>query len=192
MFCNTCNKKEATVFLTQIVDGKMQKMNFCETCAQKKGINDPSGFALTELLLGLGLTQDVTATAELTCSVCELTQSQFKKTGRLGCSACYDLFIEELMPMLRNMHPSLVHVGKAPRHFAQEQKEKESIQLLQKQLQKAIAEEHYENAAELRDKILALQDVASTTPSVAHSRDREVQNIFPFEATTDGNDAKLI
>ena len=192
MFCNTCNKKEATVFLTQIVDGKMQKMNFCEKCAQKKGINDPSGFALTELLLGLGLTQDAAATAELTCSVCELTQSQFKKTGRLGCSACYDLFIEELMPMLRNMHPSLVHVGKAPRHFAQEQKEKESIQLLQKQLQKAIAEEHYENAAELRDKILALQDVASTTSSVGHSRDREVQNLFPFEATADGNDAKLI
>ena len=163
----------------------MQKMNFCEACAQKKGINDPAGFALTELLLGLGLTQDTTATAELTCSVCELTQAQFKKTGRLGCSACYDLFIEELMPMLRNMHPSLVHVGKAPRHFAQEQKEKESIQLLQKELQKAIAEEEYENAAQLRDKILALQDIASTTASVEHSRDREVQKLFPFEVIAD-------
>ena len=169
----------------------MEKMNFCEVCAQKKGINDPSGFALTELLLGLGLTQDTTPTAELSCSVCELTQTQFKKTGRLGCSACYDLFIEELIPMLRNMHPSLVHVGKAPRHFVQEQKEKESIQLLQKQLQKAIAEEEYENAAQLRDKILALQDVASTTASVGHSRDREVQKIFPFEVTAGESSMKV-
>lgn len=168
----------------------MEKMNFCETCAQKKGINDPSGFALAELLLGLGLTQDETAAEELTCSVCELTQAQFKKTGRLGCSACYDLFIEELLPMLRNMHPSLVHVGKAPRHFVQEQKEKESIQLLQEQLQKAITEEEYENAAQLRDKILALQDIASATASLGHSRDREIQKLFPFEVTVDAASIK--
>ena len=169
----------------------MKKMNFCETCAQKKGINDPSGFAITELLLGLGLTQDTTATTELTCSVCDLTQSQFKKTGRLGCSACYDLFIEELMPMLRNMHPSLVHVGKAPRHFVQAQKEKESMECLQQQLQQAIAEEEYEHAAQLRDQILALQDVASIAPATGHSRDREVQNIFPFGATTNTSPMKV-
>lgn len=161
----------------------MQKMNFCETCAQKKGINDPAGFALAELLLGLGLAQDTAVVEELTCSVCELTQAQFKKTGRLGCSACYDLFIEELTPMLRNMHPSLVHVGKAPRHFVQEQKEKESIQLLQEQLKKAIAEEEYENAAQLRDKILAFQDAAPGTASAGHSQVRESQKFFPFEVT---------
>lgn len=155
--CNECNKKEATVFLTQIVDGKMQKMNFCEACAQKKGINDPAGFALTELLLGLGLTQDVAPTTELTCSACGFTQAQFKKTGRLGCDACYDLFIEELTPMLRNMHPSLAHVGKTPRRFAQEQKKQESTKLLEEQLQQAIAAEEYEKAAQLRDELRATQ-----------------------------------
>ncbi len=168
----------------------MQKMNFCEACAQKKGINDPAGFALTELLLGLGLTQDTAPAVEVTCPVCELTQSQFKKTGRLGCSACYHLFIDELMPMLRNMHPSLVHVGKAPRHFVQKQKEKESIQLLQEQLQKAITEEQYENAAQLRDKILALQEIASIAAVARHSQDRGVQNLFPFEVTTDESSVK--
>jgi len=133
-------------------------MNFCEVCAQKKGINDPAGFALAELLLGLGLTQDEVPVTELTCSACGFTQSQFKKTGRLGCGACYDLFIEELAPMLRNMHPCLVHVGKMPRRFAQEQKKQESTKLLQEQLQKAIAAEEYEKAAQLRDELRATQE----------------------------------
>jgi len=162
----------------------MQKMNFCEACAQKKGINDPAGFALAELLLGLGLTQDTAPTRELTCSACGFTQSQFKKTGRLGCGACYDLFIEELVPMLRNMHPCLAHVGKMPRRFAQEQKNQESMKLLQKQLQKAIADEEYEKAAQLRDEIVALHQALSASASEGHSKTRGEQKLFPFEVST--------
>ena len=30
MFCDVCQTKEATVFLTQIIEGKMQKVNLCE------------------------------------------------------------------------------------------------------------------------------------------------------------------
>lgn len=157
MFCNQCNKKEATVFLTQIVDGKMQKMHFCETCAQQKGVHDPAGFALTELLLGLGLTQDTPALKVLTCSNCGFTHTQFKKTGRLGCGACYDVFMEELLPMLRNMHPKTVHAGKIPTRFLQEYKKAISTKILQQQLQKAIDAENYEQAALLRDEMRLLQ-----------------------------------
>ena len=171
---------------------KIQKMNFCETCAQKQGINDPSGFAFAELLLGFGLSQDLQAPNECTCSVCGLTQSQFKKTGRLGCSACYDLFIEELTPMLRNMHPSLLHVGKVPRLFAQEQKKKEATRLLEEQLQSAIAKEDYETAAQLRDKISSLQGGSVTTSSREPFQPRGVQKLFPFEVAADGSSIKSL
>ena len=53
MTCDLCDEK-ASVFLTQIVDGQMQKVNLCETCAQAKGVTDPTGFALADLLLGVG------------------------------------------------------------------------------------------------------------------------------------------
>ncbi|MBU3666872.1 MAG: excinuclease ABC subunit B, partial [Chthoniobacterales bacterium] len=36
MQCDVCQSKEATVFLTQIVDGKMQKVNLCEACSKEK------------------------------------------------------------------------------------------------------------------------------------------------------------
>ncbi|MFM8809364.1 MAG: excinuclease ABC subunit B, partial [Chthoniobacterales bacterium] len=57
MLCDVCQKTDATVYLTQIVEGKMQKVNLCEACAKEKGVSDPTGFAMADLLLGLGATQ---------------------------------------------------------------------------------------------------------------------------------------
>ena len=105
MQCDVCQQKEATVFLTQIVGGKMQKVNLCEACSKEKGVNDPTGFALADLLLGMGAAQDIERSPNgITCPVCGFTQADFKKTGRLGCSACYDVFGDSLESMLKNMH----------------------------------------------------------------------------------------
>ena len=54
MLCDVCKCNDAAVFLTQIVDGKMQKVNLCEGCSKEKGVQDPTGFALADLLLGIG------------------------------------------------------------------------------------------------------------------------------------------
>jgi len=35
MNCDVCKTNQATVFLTQIVDGKMQKVNLCEGCSKE-------------------------------------------------------------------------------------------------------------------------------------------------------------
>jgi len=45
--------------LTLIAEDKMQKMDFCGECARTKGINDPTGFSLAELLLGLSGQQEI-------------------------------------------------------------------------------------------------------------------------------------
>ena len=52
MLCCVCKEKEATVHLTQIAGEKMQKVDLCEDCAKQKGVNDPAGFSLADLLLG--------------------------------------------------------------------------------------------------------------------------------------------
>ncbi len=53
MLCCICNEKEATVHLTRIAGEDMRRMDFCEKCAATKGINDPTGFSLADVLLGL-------------------------------------------------------------------------------------------------------------------------------------------
>ncbi len=158
MQCDVCQSKEATVFLTQIVDGKMQKVNLCEACSKEKGVNDPTGFALADLLLGLGAAQDLEKSpGSLKCPVCGFTQADFKKTGRLGCSRCYHVFAEGLQGLLRNMHKGTAHTGKSPKAFRVEREMGAILRDLQSSLAEAVEAEEYERAADLRDKIRQLE-----------------------------------
>ena len=94
-----CKQNPAKVHLTQIVGDKMQKVDLCEECAKQKGVNDPAGFSLADLLLGLGASQEMAQSAggeEIKCPNCGFTQADFKKAGRLGCSQCYTTFAEGL------------------------------------------------------------------------------------------------
>ena len=73
----------------------MQKVNLCDACSKEKGVQDPTGFALADLLLGIGAAEEIEKGApSQKCPVCGFTQADFKKTGRLGCSACYQTFAE--------------------------------------------------------------------------------------------------
>lgn len=154
MYCDVCKSKDATVFLTQIVEGKMQKVNLCESCSKEKGVNDPTGFALADLLLGLGAAQEIDKNpAGIRCPVCGFSQVDFKKTGRLGCSACYDAFAEGLAGMLKNMHRGLEHAGKVPAKLAIARRRTQELTRMGEDLARAITEEHFEEAAALRDKI---------------------------------------
>ena len=58
MLCDVCKCNDATVFLTQILEGKMQKVNLCDACSKEKGVQDPTGFALADLLLGIGAAEE--------------------------------------------------------------------------------------------------------------------------------------
>lgn len=157
MQCDVCGEKDATVFLTQIVEGKMQKVNLCESCAKAKGVNDPTGFALTDLLLGLPSEKMERSVGVLKCPICGFTQADFKKTGRLGCSECYTTFAQGLTSMLANMHKGTTHVGKAPGNRARLRELNAKMKTLQASLDEAVASEQYEKAATLRDEIRQLE-----------------------------------
>src|SRR5207302_11004519 len=115
MLCDVCKCNDATVFLTQILEGKMHKVNLCEACSKEKGVQDPTSFALADLLLGLGATDEIEKGGlSQKCPVCGFSQADFKKTGRLGCSECYITFAEGLAALLKAMHKGTEHVGNFP------------------------------------------------------------------------------
>jgi protein arginine kinase activator len=159
MKCDVCQKSEATVYLTQIVEGKMQKVNLCENCAKEKGVSDPTGFAMADLLLGLGATQQIEHGGQPAqkCPVCGFTQIDFKKTGRLGCSACYDTFADGLANLLKGMHKGLKHTGKMPARLSRRFAMADRVKSLETDLKKAVKNEKYEDAARLRDEIQKLE-----------------------------------
>jgi protein arginine kinase activator len=80
--------------------------------------------------------------------VCGFGESQFRKVGRLGCAACYQVFRDEVAALLRPMHRAMRHAGKTPR----------GLEALRGQLADAVAREDYEEAGRLRDCIRALEE----------------------------------
>ena len=160
MLCCVCKEKEAKVHLTQIVGDKMQKVDLCEGCAAQKGVNDPATFSLADLLLGLGASQEMEQAggSELKCANCGFTQADFKKAGRLGCSECYTTFSEGLDGLLKTMHKGTKHVGKVPQAMQQSRDLSDRLKSLQKKLDKAVADENFEQAAAMRDEIKVTKD----------------------------------
>jgi protein arginine kinase activator len=168
MLCTICKEKPATVHLTQIVGDKMQKLDLCEDCAKTKGINDPTSFGLADLdlVLGLGASQQLEQAAggvELKCPRCGFTQADFKKSGRLGCPECYRTFSEGLAGLLKTMHKGTRHTGKAPEALRATRENAGLLKTLQAKLARAIKDENYEQAAQVRDEIKQL--TGSPTPT---------------------------
>jgi protein arginine kinase activator len=149
--CDFCSKP-ATVHLTKIVSNKVHKVDLCEECAKAKGVTDPSGFSLTDLLLTSALTPEP-ATGAGTCEQCGFTQADFKKQGRFGCPACYDAFKGMLDPLLDNMHKGITHVGKVPRVALERKSLHDRLNKLELNLTDAVKSERYEEAARYRDEI---------------------------------------
>ena len=165
MLCDVCKCNDATVFLTQILEGKMQKVNLCDNCSKEKGVQDPTGFALADLLLGIGAAEEIEKGASTQkCVVCGFTHADFKKTGRLGCSSCYEAFAEGLNSLLKAMHKGTEHVGKIPERAQRVLKLSGRMRTLNESLQKAVSEENYETAASLRDQIKQLEEELMAKP----------------------------
>jgi protein arginine kinase activator len=163
MVCDICKKTEATVHLTQIIDGKVLKVDLCEVCAKAKGVQEAVTGPLSDLLGGLGVGEETQAPGvNLRCETCGMTQEDFKKTGRLGCAECWETFAEGLATLLKAMHRSDRHVGKVPGKAVHTIVISEKIKELSGELQKAVHDEQYEQAAKLRDEIRGLESKLKT------------------------------
>ncbi|MDF7822568.1 UvrB/UvrC motif-containing protein [Pontiellaceae bacterium B12227] len=164
MKCECCKEAEATIHLTQVIDGEVKKLNLCQVCAQKNGIDLNSPISITDVLLGLGnqaggkTPKTDLSEFDLSCSRCQMTRAEFKKRARLGCPECYNAFMGELSAILQAMHHSRQHVGKIPARQGNEARITAQIAALQKDIETAIAKEEYEVAANLRDKIRSLKE----------------------------------
>ncbi len=164
MKCECCHEAEATIHLTQVIEGAVKKLNLCQACALENGIDLNSPISITDVLLGLGSQanmkkgQSMMSELDLSCSRCQMTRAEFKSNARLGCPECYNAFMGELSALMQAMHHSRQHVGKIPARQGVEARITAQIASLQKDIETAIAKEEYEVAANLRDKIRALKD----------------------------------
>ena len=151
MLCEKCGKNNATVMYTQIVNGQKSTLNICSQCASGESIFNNFGSLLS---FGTRASQPNTV-----CPVCRMTLAEFSRKGRMGCGECYNTFRPQASAMLRKIHGTSKHVASAEvkAQTTEEKKPVNPIDELKAQIAKAIAEENFEQAAVLRDKIREME-----------------------------------
>ena len=154
MACDYCDK-DATLHLTQVVEGEIRKVHLCEACAAEMGVDPEAALSVTDLLLNLGKEpmepKAVRKESAQRCPDCGLTRSKFKKTGRMGCGTCYAIFHAHLKPIIESMHQSVQHLGRVPADATDAERAVVRTADLQVALDRSIADERYEEAVTLRD-----------------------------------------
>jgi len=163
MLCNICNKNEATIFFKGVFNKQMLKINLCEECGRKKGVEIKPGFALEEFISNFSAFnapapchKDLKSKKSLICPGCGITYSEFRQSGKLGCSNCYSAFSTYMTPLLEKIHGTSRYTGKKykpSRQFEEHDYLKIKYSQLKKELENSLKKEQYEQAAQLRDKI---------------------------------------
>lgn len=156
MKCDRC-QNEATVHEVTVHKGKKVEKHLCEQCAKTDGIAIQSHPPIAEMLSKFVMSSvggEKPTRGQAACEGCGLTYAEFRQTGLLGCEECYDAFEEQLGPLLeRAQEGGSHHVGKTPRRGGGALDRGKVVATLRRQLLDAIAAEHYEKAAELRDRL---------------------------------------
>ncbi|KEI05061.1 UvrB/UvrC motif-containing protein [Clostridium botulinum] len=164
MLCELCRQNEATIHITKIVNGVKKEANICSKCAGNSEefnlVSDMdiiTPFSFQNILGGLmdyvNDTSKSSRIAEIKCENCGASYREFKEKGLLGCSECYKYFSPAILSVVKGVQGNTEHIGKIPKRSGKDLVNKNKILKLKEELQKAIALEEYEKAAEIRDKI---------------------------------------
>ena len=163
MKCQICQKNDANMKFTYIINGVKSETFICRQCADEKSMNNPFHVMqplLEQMILAMlqeKKQQEITrATYEQRiCTGCGLSFQTFLDSGQLGCPKCYTAFREELKPLLRRIHGTIRH-NTSKRKTRIPASRKIVIERIQKELAAAVNEEEFEKAAILRDRIREL------------------------------------
>ena len=166
MKCGVCAKREAVVAYTHIVDDVKQTLLLCQECAKEKNIEvrvapaeqtKDAPVLVKEIKIELAKLAGAEGDGGARCSTCGTSYEEFKKVGRLGCPHCYDAFSSQLERLLKRIHGDNRHRGKGPLKAAQIAPAPDELERLRAELAQAVAEEAFEEAAQLRDRIRVLE-----------------------------------
>jgi protein arginine kinase activator len=157
--CEKC-QQEATVHLTEIINGQKIERHLCEQCASDEGITIKAQLPISKVIEELMLQSSAEKEfSDLRCDVCGISFLEFRRDGLLGCPNDYEAFEHVLVPLLERSHEgNSCHVGKVPINAAEGQRVQNDLLRLRGQLAEAVGREDYEEAAALRDRIRHLSD----------------------------------
>lgn len=174
MLCQKCNNKTASVFISSIINGQEKRLYLCNDCAKDYTLfnfrfKDP--FSIKDIMDKFKtnedtfidkdenlLAMDKEIEEDIKCPNCYSTYNEYRETGKLGCSRCYEVFEKQLKPIIKNMYSYEEYIGKSPKKDNTHIYISKEIRILREDLNRAVEQEEYEKAADIRDKIKELEE----------------------------------
>ncbi len=161
--CEQCGRRAAAITLTEIGQAGKTVCQLCPICAEARGVPNsvPIGIGEGEESLWDDLlhklSQERDKEDSLECPGCGLTYPDFEARGILGCPQCYQTFMGDMTRLLKEYHGSNLHSGKVPYSIGRRIDVRRSILGIKENIQIAISEERFEDAAHLRDEMRDLE-----------------------------------
>jgi protein arginine kinase activator len=154
------------VHIVRLEQDEVVHNHLCAACAERS-VEEPDGaaiiFAMPAALRGVvarllertaGDPGDALAGSRA-CAVCGTTLSDLRETGMVGCAACYSAHAEEIEAALQAPVAG-EYVGKVPRRAPERVQLRQEVLRLERMLGELVADERFEEAAGVRDRLNAL------------------------------------
>ncbi len=174
-YCTACQKAIASFVIMEVTGNSVTgSQHLCPACAEQMGVVQPkapkfSAEMLEDLLGGfekMKATRARTPVADA-CPGCGLTPAEFRAKGRLGCPRCYEVFRDDLLPLLQRIHEAQAHRGRLPANLgnaAPAPNDDRALTELRRRLEEAVRNERYEEAARLRDDLRSAERGEEAAP----------------------------
>jgi protein arginine kinase activator len=160
--CQICGKRDATWHITDIVKGESRELHLCDDCATEKAKGKSS---MTKFLAELveSSAKQIAQMSKLVCPRCGMTYLDFQTQQRLGCPNDYEAFHGPMNELLEKTHGETRHLGKVPVGADGRPAHQAELRRLRQALRRAVEQEHYEQAALLRDRIRQMEEARGGT-----------------------------
>ncbi len=179
MKCELCHKAEAETAVFRKINGAERELFICKGCAaaslqggdvgEDAAADGEVGQGEQQIVGGIigigapmlplmGMIMDaafeiaggsISWGREPKCKVCGITRAEYRKASRLGCPGCYESFAAELNSTVMDLQRTTEYKGRVPERF----RHQHEMNQLEERLELAVAEQRYEEAIALRDRI---------------------------------------
>ena len=165
MRCEVCHLHDATRAVTRTVDGEPRELCVCDECARLEASppapeapGAPDSHSMTDVLFSLGMPVPPSGkAADAVCPVCGLSRGDLRASRRLGCPRCFETFGTDVRTFLSAQVPAAPRSREDP----DEAMRARDAERIRGQLDDAVREERYEDAAGLVARLRALRRGAS-------------------------------
>ncbi len=152
--CQQCGERKASIYMTDIVEGQPVKKHICRQCYDQEG--EAPSLSSSELfakLVGI-IAPELRKAGNRKCPECGIDYVEFRQSFKFGCPNDYEVFSGALEDLFLEVHGATRHNGKIPEGRAQALcGGRQRLEILSRELEKAIEGEDFERAAQLKHKI---------------------------------------